>query len=321
VHGALLIPWFKLEAWAIPLPFLIDELKIQPFGVLVAIGIFFGSRIAEWQGERNGVPAQVVADFLVYTIVIGLVACYFLNGVFYNTEDLIAILKDPSQLFKRYLGLSSYGGFIGGVGAAFLFRHRRQMSLIVLGDIFCFAFPFAWVFGRSGCFVVHDHPGVVSNFFLAVDNYNLGGQPRHDLGLYEVIWSAFAIGLFLWLSKTPRRPGFFMALLPLIYAPIRFFLDYLRETPQYHGDVRYFDLTPGQYASILFTVVGLSVLWRIHRGPAATLMLDGSDYLPVGPRDEPQHGAGEAATDPATPAPRPTKAQAKARNRNSRRKR
>jgi phosphatidylglycerol:prolipoprotein diacylglycerol transferase len=274
VPSLLLIPWFELRPWEIPFP-VIGTLKLQPFGLLVAIGILFGSRIAEWRAEKTGVPRYVVADFLVYTIVIGLIACYFLNALFYKPEDLLDILRDPTQLFKKYLGLSSYGGFIGGVGAALWYRHKKRMSLIVLGDIFCFAFPFAWMICRSGCFVVHDHPGLVSNFFLAVDNYNGEGKPRHDLGLYEVIWSAALIGPFLWLGSKPRRRGFFMALLPLLYAPIRFLLDYLRETPEQGGDVRYYGFTPGQYASLLFVAVGVAVALRVARGPEPGLMLDG----------------------------------------------
>ena len=285
---SLLIPWFELHAWEIPFP-VIGVLKLQPFGLLVAIGILLGSRVAEWRGEKTGVPRQVVADFLVYTTVIGLIACYFLNALFYKPEDLVAIAHDPTQLFKKYLGLSSYGGFVGGIGAALWFRHKKQMSLIVIGDIWCFAFPFAWLFGRTGCFTVHDHPGLVSNFFLAVADYSGEGQPRHDLGLYEVIWSAAVIPLFLWLAKKPRRRGFFMALLPIVYAPVRFFLDYLRETPDHGGDVRYFGFTPGQYASIAFTLIGIAMAVRVARSPEPSLMLSGAS-LPVEPQTAPTKG-------------------------------
>ncbi len=291
MHTFLLIPWFQLHPWAIPFP-VIGTLKLQPFGLLVAIGILLGSRMAEWRAEKTGIPRQIIADFLVYTIVIGLVSCYFLNAAFYKPSDLLDIARDPTQLFKKYLGLSSYGGFIGGVAAAAWFRHKKQMSIIVLGDIFCFAFPFAWFFGRSGCFVVHDHPGLVSHFFLAVDNYNGEGVPRHDLGLYEVLWSAAAAGLFLWLARKPRRRGFFLVLLPLLYAPVRFMLDYLRETPENGGDVRYYGFTPGQYASVLFLVLGIVMAVRIARGPEPTLMLDGGP-IPT-PPPEPDKGKAKA---------------------------
>ena len=76
--------------------------------------------------------------------------------------------------------------------------------------------------------------------------------------------------------RKPRKRGFFMALLPLIYAPVRFFLDFLRETPDHGGDVRYYGLTPGQYGSILFFLVGIVIAVRIARRPEATLMLPGA---------------------------------------------
>ena len=46
MQAVLFIPWFRLEAWDIPLPFSLpivgDTLSIQPFGVLVATGVLLG---------------------------------------------------------------------------------------------------------------------------------------------------------------------------------------------------------------------------------------------------------------------------------------
>jgi len=273
VPSFLLIPWFKAEPWEIPLPLTDETLKLQPFGLLVAIGIVFGSRIAEWHGERNGVKREYVADFLLYTISIGLASAVVLNMVFYEPHKIAAMFRGEFH----YPGLSSYGGFIGGIGAAFWFRHKKRLAIFALGDIWCFAFPFAWLFGRTGCFVVHDHPGTVTDFPLAVANYNLEGQARHDLGFYEVIWSAAVIALFLVLGQKRRKRGFYMALLPLLYAPLRFFLDFLREVPANGGDVRYAGLTPGQYASIAFTLVGIAVAMRVANRPEAPLYLEGHE--------------------------------------------
>src|SRR5690606_35751210 len=113
-------------------------------------------------------------------------------------------------------------------------------------------------------------PGKVTDFFLAVDDYQVGVppfEPRHDLGLYEVFWSAGVIALFLFLSRRRRPRGTYMALLPILYAPVRFFLDFLRAEPESGGDVRYGSLTPGQWASFLILGVGLYVLWYIRTHP------------------------------------------------------
>jgi phosphatidylglycerol:prolipoprotein diacylglycerol transferase len=294
VFTLLLIPWFQLHGWP-----LVGKLEIQPFGILVALGILLGTRVAEWRAEKTGVDPRLIADFLVYTIGIGLLCAYLLNKPLYDWDEFVEMVKQPKLFFERYMGLSSYMGFAGGVAAAFLFRHRKRATITVMGDLFCFAFPFAWFFGRMGCFVVHDHPGLVSHFFLAVDNYNQQGLPRHDLGFYEVIWSAAAIALNLVLARRKLPRGFFMAFIPIFYAPTRFFLDYLREVPIHGGDVRYFGFTPGQYGSIAMLIAGILVAIRIMRGPEATVYIDGTNTPP-----QAAPGAGQPAAAAANSAPR-----------------
>ena len=282
VPDLLYIPWFELKPWEIPVPVL-GSIKLQPFGLLVAIGILFGSRIAEWRGERRGVPRHLIADFLVYVVVIGLIVCMLLNVALYEPEKFAQMGQAIASWFGSgekvdfpYPGLSSFGGFLGGAVTALWYRKSKGVSLLVLGDIFCFAFPFAWLFGRSGCFVVHDHPGMITDFFLGVADYHGKGVVRHDLGLYEVIWSAAMIPLLLWLDREPRPWGFFMAFVPIVYAPIRFGLDFLREGPEHGGDVRYLDLTPGHYYAVGMLIAGILVALRVARGPAPSIMLDGS---------------------------------------------
>jgi phosphatidylglycerol:prolipoprotein diacylglycerol transferase len=309
----LFIPWFKLEAWQIPVPFTDLHLPIQPFGVLVATGIVVGSRVAEWRAEKTGVPRHVVNDFLVHTIVIGLFLCMVLNVLFYEPEKFAEMGAAISRLFRGekmnfpYPGLSSFGGFFGGTAAAIWFRQKRRVSLMVLGDIFCFAFPFAWIFGRSGCFVVHDHPGLVTDFFLAVDNYRGEGVARHDLGFYEVLWSAAMIPTVLLLGRKPRPWGFFMAFVPIVYAPIRFGLDFLRESAENGGDVRYFGLTPGHYAAILLFLAGIGVAIRVARKPQQSLWLDGAP--PPSELAREQAAAAPAAKKSSPPARRKQRAK------------
>lgn len=264
----LYIPWFKLEPWYIgPVP-------IQPFGILVAIGVLLGAKVSEVWGKKNGIAPSAVSDMVAHVVLLGFILGYFLNAAFYHPERYVEIWNDPSRLFTTYLGLSSYGGFIGAVLGLLLWKKRRGLSLIAVGEAACFGFPFGWLFGRLGCFTVHDHPGKLTDFFLAVDDYQVGTppfEPRHDLGLYEVFWAAGAIALFLLLARKRRVRGFYMALLPILYAPIRFFLDYLRAEPEAGGDVRYAGLTPGQWASFLVLGLGLSVLWYIRTHPEPTL--------------------------------------------------
>ncbi|MCA9602609.1 MAG: prolipoprotein diacylglyceryl transferase [Polyangiales bacterium] len=273
----LFIPWFRLPTWHVPIPGLDWQLPIQPFGILVATGVLLATNVAERFGAKNGLRPAIVSDMVAHVVITAFVSCYFLNGALYEPDALMEIIRDPKKLFTTYLGLSSYGGFAGAILGLVIWKMRRGLSAIRVGDAAAFAFPLGWLFGRTGCFVVHDHPGRVTDFFLAVDNYEVGlppYQPRHDLGLYEVFWCLVIVPWFFWLARKPRTPGLYIALLPITYAPIRFFLDYLRAEPVEGGDVRYFGFTPGQYASVLFLVAGVVMWWWIHRHPAPEVPAD-----------------------------------------------
>lgn len=269
VNSLLFIPWFKAEPIYIPLPFALPGLDrglpIQPFGVLVAIGVLLGIRLAEEFAERNGISRDRAYDFAMYTIVAGFIGGFVLNVVMYDPQAVLEIFRNPRAI-ARWSGLSSYGGFFGAYAGVLIWRWKYKTPAIYMLDCAAFGLPFAWIFGRTGCFVVHDHPGRITDFFLAVNPYQVGYPPyypRHDLGLYEVLWSILVSGLFLYLWRKPNRPaGFYTALLITLYAPVRFFLDFLRAEADEGGDVRYFGLTPGQYSSLFFLAVGLYVLRR-----------------------------------------------------------
>ena len=269
MNALLVIPWFRLEAWDIPLPTSVpvlgDTLSIQPFGVLVAIGVLLGAWVAGRFAARNDLDVTATGDLVTYAVVVGFIAGYFLNGLFYERETLMRVLRHPSELFTTWLGLSSYGGFFGGILGCFLWRWRTKRPLLPYANAVCFGLPVGWFFGRMGCFVVHDHPGKVTQFSLAVADYRFGAppyEPRHDLGFYEMIYAAMIVILFFVLERRHRRlPGFYCALLPLVYAPVRFFLDFLRAPPLEGGDVRHAGLTPAQWSSIAMVGIGL-VVWR-----------------------------------------------------------
>jgi prolipoprotein diacylglyceryltransferase len=338
VSQLLFIPWFKAEEIDLGVP-------IQPFGILVAIGVLLAVRVAEEFGKKQGIHPRVMADHATHVVVGGFIGAYFGNKIIYEPEKaheyvpylaligplagaaLIAFLVHrffgeklsslpetgfvsqksvpwlvglvlmaaPMYFAVRfvmdngieYLGLSSYTGFAGSVVGLLVWKWRRGISMIAVGDLSLFAFPVGWVFGRTGCFITHDHPGAITDFFLGVENWGSPtaehipffgygtnaptGIVRHDLGFYEVIWSAAVMILFFVLARKRRRRGFYMGLICVLYAPIRFFLDYLRAEPVDQGDIRYLGLTPGQYGSILLFLTGVAVWWWIYTHPEVTV--------------------------------------------------
>jgi len=236
----------------------LGPVTVHAFGVLVACAILVGTKIVTRRAVARGVSQQSVGRFLSWVLIGGFSGAHLVDRLVYFPAETIA---DPVSILRFWEGLSSFGGFVGGSAGAVLFLRRQAVSGSVWTyvDSFAYAFPFAWVLGRAGCFVAYDHPGRPTTFVLG-EVYK-DGIVRHNLGLDEGIYSIFIATLFHVLGRRPRFPGFFLGLFMVLYAPFRFGADFLRIV-----DVRYHGLTPGQYGCIALAFAGAALL--VRRTPA-----------------------------------------------------
>jgi phosphatidylglycerol:prolipoprotein diacylglycerol transferase len=238
-------------------------LSLKPFGTLVAIGVYLGAYLAVRQAKRLGLDEKLVVSFIIWVVGAGFVGGHVLDTLFYFPER---IAKDPLSLLKLWEGLSSFGGFIGAGIGVFLWRWRHQQPVLPYVDVVGSAFPVGWVFGRSGCAVAHDHPGLRSDLWFAVQ-YPDGG--RFDLGLYEMLLTIPLMVAFLLLRKRPRPWGFYVGTMAVAYAPTRFALDFLRIRQGATADARYFALTPAQWGCFVLLAIGAVILVQaLGRAPA-----------------------------------------------------
>jgi phosphatidylglycerol---prolipoprotein diacylglyceryl transferase len=123
--------------------------------------------------------------------------------------------------------------------------------------------PIAWIFGRMGCSVVHDHPGLRAPAWMPLsvaygpgraDSFGFfelryGSVPRYDLGLLEML---FAVCISVVFAATWKKR-------------LRFGLDFLRLDDPEGGDLRYGSLTPAQWACLALFLMGLVIYARMDR--------------------------------------------------------
>lgn len=166
----------------------LGPVTIHAFGVLVACAILIGTKIVTRRAVAQGVSQQSVGRFLSWVLIGGFAGAHLVDRLVYFPAETMA---DPVRILRFWEGLSSFGGFVGGSVGAVLFLHRQAASGSVWTyvDSFAYAFPFAWVLGRAGCFVAYDHPGRPTTFVLG-EVYK-DGIVRHNLGLDEGIYSIF----------------------------------------------------------------------------------------------------------------------------------
>jgi len=247
------IPWFTLP------PLDLDAVglgKLYWFAVLVVIGIVLGVMFYDRITLRGGDVDVKLARLMPEAGVIGgFVGAHLVHVLIYHPE---LMAEDRWVLLKFWAGISSMGGFFGGALAciALLLYYRQRM--IPYGDRALFALSIGWIFGRLGCATSHDHPGRLTDFFLAVQFHD---GIRHDLGLYEFLYTVVLVGVLFWWTRRPWRTGSVMAIVLCSYGPVRFGLDFLRATDRDFVDVRYLGLTPAQYGAAALTVAGAILLY------------------------------------------------------------
>lgn len=296
------LPFFEPVQFTIP----VIDLPIHGFGLMVALGLYLGTEMAMAKAKKDGLDPDIINRVVTWMIVGIFVGGHLGHALFYEPHK---IAEDPLYLFKVWDGLSSFGGFIVTAFLCWLFfrkennRVKRENKLrqtedkpMLLpvrathyGDCVIYGFPLAFGFGRIGCFLAHDHPGVESDFFLAVQGICRGADASglkwgninyacHDLGLYEAMWACSMIGVVYLLNKLPRFPGFYLAIIPMVYAPFRVFFDSLRT-----ADTRYAGMTPAQYGAMILFCVGLSVLLVQRKKKPVRTMTAESDAIPYDP--------------------------------------
>lgn len=277
-------------------PLVITEwLKIQPFGILLAIGVLFGSWRARVFLERHDLDEEVLRWLGIRLLIWGFIMCHITNTLFYTPGEL---KEDPLLLLKVWQGISSYGGILGGY-LAFLLYRKKFPGMISLRwvDLFTYALVPGYMFGRMGCAVVHDHIGTKTDFPLAVtfpddpDTWGIfAGQTRHDLGLYEVP-VLFTIWIFVLLLARlkDRRDGLIGAFVAVTYPVPRFIFEFLRRP---ETDPRYLGLTPAQYFSIILFSAGLFLFYKLYvkKDYTRATQPEHIDWDPPGGRPEQQKG-------------------------------
>lgn len=271
----------------------LGPLTLHPFGLLVATGVIIGAWLATWRARQRGLDLEKLNSFITWMLIAGFLGGHMLDQIFYHPAE---VLKRPWSLLLLWEGLSSFGGFIGGVTGIVLWKYfeavpgwriiskfkRRERPLPILPfcDLILSVFPVAWIFGRSGCAVVHDHPGMRApvdhplavafghaerTIHLGPIELRFGDAPRFDLGLLEMMFTVVLAALIALTWRRKLTTGSYVAVVALAYAPVRFAMDFLRVRGTDSADPRYGAFTPAQWACVGLFVLGLVMVGRVMK--------------------------------------------------------
>ncbi|PIT88227.1 MAG: diacylglyceryl transferase [Candidatus Magasanikbacteria bacterium CG10_big_fil_rev_8_21_14_0_10_36_32] len=244
-----MIPYFEL------LSFSIGPLTIQVWGLLVVLGMLVGLLLTLRLAKIRALSNAVIMDMAIWGIVGGLIGGRLFYVLFYALDYFIL---NPIEIFQFWRGgASSLGGLVGAMVGIILLACFKKISwreLFPYFDILSIGFWLGWGIGRLGCFFIHDHPGRLTNCWLAV---NFPTATRYDLGLFESLLALLIfLFIFIWFKKQYKHAGRVFVVGFWIYSIVRFFLDFLRAEDLPQSDVRWLALTPAQWGmAVLFFIL------------------------------------------------------------------
>ncbi len=250
-------------------PFKVGPFTIHVFGILVGLAILTGMYVSQSRAFKVGVNNLYMSELLLWVIIGIFVGSHLFEILAYQPHR---VLKDPLILIRIWDGIASFGGMIGLLLAVFGYLRWRRQRLLPYLDVLMWGGVHAWVFGRLGCSFAHDHPGYFTSSWFSVkwpvnhqdqwmNVHEFAG--RHDLGLYEFLYTFVMLAVFYALNRKGKKfAGFTTALLFVMYAPMRFALDFLRT-----ADLRYLGLTPAQYLAFVMFAVGIGMFILLPKTP------------------------------------------------------
>ncbi len=242
-----MIPYFEVTTipfWPWP---------IQSWGLLVAVGILTAAYCGVRVARHEGLNASRFMDGVTWLVLAGIVGARIGYLVFYSAGSFMGRLTSVFSIWDG--GMSIMGGLLASGGLAYWHYRKTDGRDWLYLEIAALVYPLGEGIGRIGCFLIHDHLGISSNLFLAVDF--LGG-PRLDHGLllslsFLLLFVAFAL---LYKKRGLSSGFFFLPLLMIAWGVIRFGLDFFRSWDLIFNDSRFLMLTAAQWAGLVAVVIG-----------------------------------------------------------------
>jgi phosphatidylglycerol:prolipoprotein diacylglycerol transferase len=225
--------------------FEVSGVKLYIWGTFAAIGFFIGLILLMRFGKKRGLNQDHLLNLFFWIMVSAMIGGRIFEVLMYNPAYYFS---HPAEIIKFWAGgMSSFGGILGAVAAFIIYIRAKKLLWVEYADALIYPLPLGLGIGRIGCFLINEHPGRLTNFFLGV-RYPDG--VRHDLGL-EFALLDFFVFMVLAFAARRYRPGIITKVFIFTYFPLRFLLEFLRANDLPLSDARYWSLTPAQWGSLV----------------------------------------------------------------------
>lgn len=185
-------------------------------------------------------------------------------------------LVHPLEVFAVWHGgMSSHGGFIGVTLALWYALRHKKGQLLAIADCVVVPVAIGLAFGRIGNFINQELYGTVTTLPWGISVPGVDGL-RHPTQIYAVIKDLFiAVSCFMVLRGN-HRPGSAVALFLMLYAVLRFTLEFFRQqTESTLLSLGPIIISTGQLLTTPLLFIGVWVWMKTQRGSVSKMNGDG----------------------------------------------
>ena len=248
---------------------------LHTFGLLLASAYLFAYWWLTREGRREGLDVDALTSLGLWAIAGAILGAKALMIVRAFPEYAAA----PSEMFSLSAVMSAgdfYGGFLGAlITSAIFIRHHPQLPFWRVADVCAPAIALGQAVGRVGCFMAGDDYGRPTHVPWAVtftdpEAASIGGAPLgiplHPVQLYESIVCLVLFAVLVRLGRRKRFDGEVILAYTLLYATVRFVLEFFRGDAD-RGFVFGGLLSTSQFIAAILGPAAIA-LWLVRRGSA-----------------------------------------------------
>ena len=224
----------------------IGNFTIAYYGIVIAIGMLIGLRVAMWRAKETGQKPDDYVDIVLIGMLVGIIGA----RIYYVAFSWDAYKNDLMSIFNiREGGLAIYGGIIAGALAVFVMSKIKKIPFGLIFDTIAMSVPIGQIVGRWGNFFNREAFGkYTDNLFAmqlpvsAVRQHEISEEmwahlqtingidyiQVHPTFLYEGCWNLMVLIILFLIRKKMKFNGELFLFYIAGYASGRFWIESLR---------------------------------------------------------------------------------------------
>lgn len=251
-------------------------LTIYSYGLMMALGFIAADVVVSAECRRRGINPDFATALVLWAALGGLAGARLYDVL----DNWRVYMADPIAIIWSGSGFVWFGGFFGGVVAAYFVARHYRLSFWVTADMAGPALAIGQAFGRIGCLVSGDgdwglpstlpwamsfpkaivgwngntvlklgaHDNLVSGFFP--------GVRVHPTPIYEAVLYTLVFAVLWSLRRRVRVDGRLFCLYLLLLGACRFTVEFWRINPRV-----LWGLSEAQLISAVMMAVGVVALY------------------------------------------------------------